>query len=107
MKRKIIKVYENEKGKSPFLEWLNSLDKKSKERIFARIDRISEGNPGDCKCIDDIYELRFHFSSGYRVYFAQDGSTIIILLCGGDKSTQSKDIKKAKAYYKDYMENIR
>jgi len=103
----MIKIYENELGNSPFLEWFNSLDKKSKERVLTRIDRISEGNLGDFRCINnDIYELRFHFSSGYRVYFAQDDKTIIILLCGGNKSTQSKDIKKAKNYYKDYMENM-
>jgi len=108
MNQKIIKIYENEQGKSPFGEWFNSLDKKSKERILIRIDRLVQGNFGDCKFIDNnLYELRFHFSSGYRIYFAREGKTIVILLCGGDKSTQNKDIRKAKIYYKDYMENIK
>lgn len=108
MNTKQIKIYKNIRGKSPFLEWFNSLDKKHRELISARIDRIFEGNLGDYKQIDtDIFELKLHFSSGYRIYFAQDGKIIIILLCGGDKSSQSRDILKAKNFYNDYKENIK
>jgi len=63
------------------------------------------GNFGDCKPVSaGVFEFRLHFGSGYRIYYGKDGSTIILLLCGGDKNTQNRDIKKAKQYWKDYQE---
>jgi putative addiction module killer protein len=69
------------------------------------LDRVEIGNYGDYKALGDgVYELKLHFGSGYRVYFAEDGDIIVILLCGGDKSSQSKDIEVAKAYWKELLE---
>ncbi len=78
-------------------QWLDSLDSSIRRRINQRITRIIDGNFGDYKKIDsEISELRFKFGSGYRIYYHQHGNTIILLINGGDKSTQSKDIEKAK-----------
>ncbi len=98
-------IYIDHTGKSPFIEWLESLkDKSIRFRIKERLDRVCLGNFGDYKKLSgNISELRFNFSSGHRIYFAEDGNEIILLLCGGDKSTQKKDIKKAKEYWQDYL----
>jgi putative addiction module killer protein len=65
--------------------------------IFARLDRLCYGNAGDVEPVGEgISELRIHYGPGYRVYFQRRGNTLIVLLCGGDKSTQAKDIKRAK-----------
>jgi putative addiction module killer protein len=92
--------YKTEKGENPYKAWLDQLkDKTGKAIILRRIERVRNGNLGNCKAVGEgVYELKIKFGPGYRVYFAQVGFKIIILLCGGDKSTQSKDIKKAKAY---------
>jgi len=77
-----------------------------RRRILKRLYRIESGNYGDCKNLGDgVNELRFFFGAGYRVYFGEDGDTIVILLCGGDKDSQRKDIEKAKVYWKEYQEN--
>lgn len=101
---KVIREYLTDKGISPFGEWLNPLkDIKAKVKIRIRLDRIKLGNFGDCESVGEgVQELRIHFGPGYRVYFGQDGSQIIILLCGGTKTSQSKDIRKAKEYWQDY-----
>jgi len=80
-----------------FDEWLEALrDKQAARRIQARIDRAEEGNFGDCKSVGEgVSEMRIHFGPGYRVYFVQRGLEIVILLAGGDKSTQDKDIRMA------------
>ena len=74
-------------------------------RIAARIDRLALGNPGDVKPIGSgISEMRINYGPGYRVYFAQRGSTVIVILCGGDKRTQAADIKRAIRIAADWME---
>ena len=80
-----------------FAKWITSLrDIKARARIQARIERLAAGNPGDVKPVGEgVSELRLHFSSGYRIYYIQQGSQLIVLLAGGDKSTQSKDISTA------------
>jgi len=92
-------------GRSPFGEWLISLkDPKIRARIRVRLDRLSLGLFGDCKLLGrGLQELRLNFGSGYRIYFGQDGDVLVILLCGGDKSTQQKDIEKARLYWADYL----
>lgn len=78
--------------------WIAALrDDRARARIQARILRMSLGNPGDVKPVGEgISEMRVDYGQGYRVYFWQRGQTLILLLCGGDKSTQDKDIKAAK-----------
>lgn len=81
-----------------FAAWMAGLrDHRLRARIAARIDRLALGNPGDVQPVGaGISELRIHAGPGYRVYFVQRGATLIILLCGGDKSTQKADIQRAK-----------
>ena len=75
----------------------NLRDRRARAKIAARIDRLAFGNPGDVEPVGEgVSELRIHSGPGYRVYFAQRGETLIVLLCGGDKLTQSRDIKAAK-----------
>ena len=79
-----------------FVEWLRKLrDRRAQERIAQRIVRLQSGLFGDAKYFDGIGELRIDHGPGYRVYFVWKGEVIVILLCGGDKSTQSKDIERA------------
>ena len=82
-----------------FDRWLSNLaDEKARTRISLRVARLGFGNPGDVKPIGHgLSEMRVHHGPGYRVYYKQTGKTIVIILCGGDKSSQSKDIKRAKA----------
>ena len=78
--------------------WFNGLrDAEAAARINARVRRLSLGNPGDAKAVGSgVSEMRIDYGPGYRVYFQRRGNTMIVLLCGGDKSTQAKDIKTAK-----------
>jgi len=108
IRTKEIQKYKTSSDKCPYDIWLENLDKSVQARIIKRIDRVSEGNFGDCKNIgSDISELRFDFGSGYRIYFSEFGNIVVILLCGGDKSTQAKDIEKAKEYVKDLKERLK
>jgi len=80
-----------------FINWLNKLrDSEARARIVTRVKRLAEGNPGDSRFLSDISELRIDYGPGYRVYFKDTGREIIILLCGGDKTTQQADIAKAR-----------
>lgn len=81
-----------------FDAWLRGLrDDRAAARILTRIDRLAAGNPGDSKSIGDgVSELRIDYGPGYRVYFTRRGETIVILLCGGDKGSQTRDIPAAK-----------
>lgn len=99
-----VREYVTQDGKSPFTEWLSALrDVKGRAIIRARINRIRLGNFGDCQSIDSgISELRIDFGPGYRVYLGQESEVVIVLLCGGDKSMQRRDISKAKEYWQDY-----
>ncbi|WFU67066.1 MULTISPECIES: type II toxin-antitoxin system RelE/ParE family toxin [Bradyrhizobium] len=86
-----------------FAQWLNSLaDIKAVARIGARIRRLELGNPGDVKSVGEgVSEMRIDYGPGYRVYFTRRGKTIVLLLCGGDKRTQSKDVKAAQKMVKE------
>lgn len=81
-----------------FDEWLSSLaDQKAQAKIASRIECLGFGNPGDVKPVGEgVSEMRVPYGPGYRVYFKQTDKTVVLLLCGGDKSTQQKDIKRAK-----------
>lgn len=80
-----------------FKQWLKKLkDETGRARIVSRINRLMEGLPGDVASVGNgVSELRIHYGPGYRVYFHQQGDTIIVLLCGGDKGTQRRDIDTA------------
>lgn len=99
-----IKLYQLENGKVPFDLWLESLrDKRAKAKILIRLDRIQLGNLGDTKSVGQgVYELRINEGKGYRIYYGHDGKDIVLLLCGGDKTTQQSDIKLAKRYWRKY-----
>lgn len=82
-----------------FENWLRGLkDQRGKAKIAARIDRLALGNPGDVSPVGEgVSELRIHFGPGYRVYFVQRTKTLVVLLCGGDKGSQERDIAQAKS----------
>lgn len=100
---KKVSIYKTCDNKEPFIEWLLSLkDRITREKIQARVRRIESGNYGDHKRFKGILEIRLDFGKGYRLYCGESGNTLVILLAGGDKSTQVKDIKKALEYWEDY-----
>lgn len=100
-----LQKYETATGTCPFDEWLEGLrDKRTQAIISNRLIRVMQGNFGLCRRLDGgIQELKVDYGPGFRVYFAEDGDTIVVLLCGGDKASQSKDIEKAKSYWADYL----
>lgn len=104
---KEIIIYANEDDSEPFTNWLNALkDKQAVKRIQTRILRLEQGNYGDYKSLKDgVLELRFMFGAGYRVYFGEDGDRLVLLLLGGDKSSQKQDIEQAKIYWKEYKKH--
>jgi putative addiction module killer protein len=100
-----VKQYQTVAGKAPLTEWLEGLrDAATRARIVARLDRLKAGLLGDWKRVGEgVCELRIDLGPGYRVYYGQQGNALILLLCGGDKRTQAKDIVNAQAYWKDYQ----
>jgi putative addiction module killer protein len=105
-KTRTVIAYATAKGKVPFQAWLRSIrDARTQVRILRYLERLKAGNLGDHKGVGEgVREMRLFFGTGYRIYFAEDGDRIVVLLCGGDKKTQRKDIKKAIAYWSDYKE---
>ncbi|MDG1818726.1 MAG: type II toxin-antitoxin system RelE/ParE family toxin [Porticoccaceae bacterium] len=105
IKPKMVVIYGNRKGDEPFSSWLNKLrDAKARRLVLARLRRLEQGHYGDCKHLQNgVFELRFFFGSGYRVYFAEDKQRIILLLTAGSKATQKKDIVTAISYWQEYQ----
>lgn len=104
---KQIKIYAKENGKQPFSDWKNSLDKTLKQRVYSKIIQLQNENYSDCSILKDsdgVKEARIRTASGLRIYFAEDNNEIIILLAGGDKDTQARDIERAKEYWQDYKQ---
>jgi putative addiction module killer protein len=96
-------MYVTTAGKKVFQDWLDSLDESTSARVAARLDRIEQGNFGDCKpAREGVYELRLDFGPGYRVYFGIVSGQVVLLTCGGTKKTQTKDIESAIEYLKEY-----
>ncbi|UBF26267.1 type II toxin-antitoxin system RelE/ParE family toxin [Kovacikia minuta CCNUW1] len=99
-----VRIYVTASGKQPFLEWLDSLrDCKAAAKIKARLRRVELGNLGDWKQLEEssVCEFRIGGRAGYRIYFGRD-EEVVVLLLGGDKDTQTRDIIKAEQYWADY-----
>jgi putative addiction module killer protein len=99
-----LRYYQTSTGGQPFVEWLQGLgDRQARTRVQARLARVAVGNLGDVEPVGEgVLELKIDWGPGYRVYFARAGKVIVLLLCGGDKRTQQRDIQRAKAYFEDY-----
>lgn len=100
--------YVTSSGRDLVRDWLDALhDARTAARIVLRMDRLTLGNFGDCKPLrDGVWELRINYGPGYRVYYALVGRTCVLLLCGGDKRTQTTDINRAVLCLKDYRHRI-
>ncbi len=100
---KEIRIYEDEEGRAPFSEWMDRQEAPLYGRVMARLERVELGNLGDHRGVGDgVFELRIDFGPGYRVYFGVDGSELVVLLIGGTKKTQRRDIETAKQYWRNY-----
>lgn len=98
-----VRIYARPDGTEPHTEWEKGLkDRAARAKVRARIGRIRLGNFGDSKRVGDVFELRIHAGPGYRVYYGRKGRSCVILLCGGDKGSQKKDIRRAEAYWHEY-----
>jgi putative addiction module killer protein len=101
---KQIDFYVTHDGKAPFEQWLNKLrDRRARARIDTCLARVRLGNLGETRDVGEgVHELKINYDPGYRLYFGNVGASLVLLLCGGDKSTQEADIKRAKEYWSDY-----
>jgi len=102
-------IYKTQTGKVPFNDWRNKLDNKIKFIIANRLDRIALGNFGDSKSIQNgegVKELRIDYGPGYRIYFGVQNEIVVILLIGGEKKSQGRDIEKAKQYWLECKEKL-
>lgn len=101
-----LRIYETQHGDAPFSSWLDSLkDREARARIRKRLNRVALGNLGDYRSVGEgVFEFRIDYGTGYRVYFAQIDMQVLLLLCGGDKSTQDRDISRAKQFWMDFNE---
>jgi len=97
-------LYENPHGASPFHDWLTDLkDRKARFIIRARLDRLAYGHAGNCEPVGQgVFELKIYYGPGYRIYFGEENQRIVVLLCGGDKGTQNRDILQAQQYWQDF-----
>jgi putative addiction module killer protein len=101
-----IQIYVTKDDVCPFEEWLETLDPQFQIRIDVRLDRLKLGNFGDCKSVGDgIFELRFTFGPGFRIYYGIAGKHIVLLLFGGSKKNQDKDIKTAHKFWKAFQDD--
>jgi putative addiction module killer protein len=97
-----VRLYQRPDGTCPFSRWRKKLSVPARARVDTVIARLRGGNTSNVKWFDGIGELKIEFGPGYRVYLLKDGLTLIILLCGGDKSTQQEDVKFAKHLRDEY-----
>lgn len=96
-----IRIYRDRRGVSPFEQWLAHLrDERARSRVLVQLDRLSLGLPGDWKPVGGgVFELRIFEGKGYRIYLARETDAVAILLCGGGKDTQNRDIRLAREYW--------
>jgi putative addiction module killer protein len=102
-----VEFYQDRNGKEPFSAWFEGIrDSKTRRKIISRFKKVEQGNYGDVKPIGKgLSELRFSGGPGYRIYFGADAGNVVIILCGGDKNSQSQDIEDVKDYWRDYKSN--
>ena len=104
----IVREFLDDSGRNPFREWLIGLDRAVRARIQARILRFEAGNLGDVKPLGvGVWEARLAFGSGYRVYFGKSRRELVLLLLGGDKGSQTRDITRAKEYWVKHLKETR
>jgi len=102
-----IAIYAPDSGKAPYKQWSQRLSKAMQAIVATRLARLRHGNFGDCKPLSGargVYELRLQVGPGYRIYYGKSGDTLVILLCAGDKSTQKRDIEKAKELWAEWLQ---
>jgi putative addiction module killer protein len=101
-----ILTFQTDTGEIPYLQWLERLNWETQVRIVKRVARMERGQFGDCKALaGGLYELRLFFGPSFRVYFGEYKGQVILLINGGDKSSQRQDIKKAQKYWETYLKN--
>jgi putative addiction module killer protein len=99
-----VRQYETADGRIPFRDWLATLDRTARARIQARVLRFETGNLGDHRSVGGgVQEARVMFGAGYRIYFGQDGTSLVLLLIGGTKAAQARDIRRARELWRDYL----
>lgn len=106
-RERVLQEYITLAGKNPFVEWLHSIrDKTTRARIRTRLSRLRLGNFGDARSVGEgVHELRLDFGPGYRVYYGLADETVVLLLGGGDKRSQPRDIQEAKQYWKEFQDH--
>ena len=98
-----IKTYETDAGKNPYLDWEARLPRIVRTKVIKVLNRLRRGNFGATKSLkSQLFEIRLHDGPGYRIYFGKEKDRIILLLCGGTKRSQTKDIDKARELWKEY-----
>jgi putative addiction module killer protein len=99
-------LYTKDDGRCPFTDWHSGLrDKMAQARILIRLRQVEAGNFGDYASVGEgVLELRVHIGAGYRIYCARSGASLVVLLCGGDKSSQSRDIQGAREFWAKWKE---
>ena len=105
---KTVIIYREPGGNEPFSDWLNRLrDAATRRRILQRLLRVESGHYGDYKPVGDgINELRLFFGPGYRIYFGEAGDKLVVLLSGGDKDSQGRDIQQAQCFWQEYLTRV-
>lgn len=105
-KAKKIEYLTLQDGSQPIIEWIDELDNKTGARVKASIEKVRIGLKKNVEALKDgVFEIKMDFGPGYRVYFGEDGDSLILLICGGDKSSQKKDIQRAKDLWREYEKN--
>jgi putative addiction module killer protein len=103
-----VRYYLSEDGRSPFIEWFESLDSAARVRVATAIERLAAGNISGLKAVGEgVVELRIFFGPGYRVYLGREGAHLIIVLAGGTKQRQQKDIESARLLWEKYKKRAR
>ncbi len=104
MRPRILKKYVTDDGNCPYDKWFDGIkDRRTQAIIATRLNRLIQGNFGHCRFLGEgLVELKIDYGPGYRIYFSEDGKVLLVLFCGGNKSTQDSDIKKARKMLKQH-----